>query len=255
MRTLHVVHHVAVIGLTIALTTGCGSSRKAPPASSDAPADAATTAASAGALLPGTGTVLETMDGGGYTYVNVEIDGSKLWVAGPQVAVQVGDTVSLSAGMEMREFHSKALERTFSVVQFVSEITPAGGRQANAAAMPPGHSGGTPTPASAGVTAVERVEGGQTVAEVVGDAAAWSGKEIAVRGHVVKYMSAIMGKNWLHVQDGTGADGSNDLTVTTDATVAVGDIVVVRGVLATDRDFGSGYSYAVIVEDAAVTKE
>ena len=255
MRTVHVVRHIAVIGLAIALTTGCGSSKKAPPAQPGGPADAAATVAPAGALLPGTGTVLETMNGGGYTYVNVDIDGSKLWVAGPQVAVSVGDSVSLSAGMEMRDFHSKALERTFPVVQFVSSITPAGGRGASAATMPPGHSGGTPKPATAGVTAVERVEGGQTVAEVVGDAAAWSGKEIAVRGHVVKYMSAIMGKNWLHVQDGTGADGSNDLTVTTDATVAVGDIVVVRGVLTTNRDFGSGYRYAVIVEDAAITKE
>jgi hypothetical protein len=64
-----------------------------------------------------------------------------------------------------------------------------------------------------------------------------------------------MGKNWIHLQDGTGDNGSNDLTVTTDSTVNVGDTVLVSGVLNTDKDFGYGYQYAVIVEDAKITVE
>lgn len=64
-----------------------------------------------------------------------------------------------------------------------------------------------------------------------------------------------MGKNWIHVQDGTGSDGTNDLTVTTNAVAAVGNTVLVKGNLSADKDFGFGYKYEVVIEDAAVTVE
>jgi hypothetical protein len=76
-----------------------------------------------------------------------------------------------------------------------------------------------------------------------------------VRARVVKFNAQILGKNWLHVRDGSGAEGTNDLTVTTAATAKVGDLVLVTGTLATDRDFGSGYKYPLIVEDAKVVAQ
>ena len=72
---------------------------------------------------------------------------------------------------------------------------------------------------------------------------------------MVKFNGGILGTNWLHIQDGTGTEGSNDLTVTTSAVVKVGDTVLVRGAVSLDRDFGSGYRYGVIVEGATVTVE
>jgi len=72
---------------------------------------------------------------------------------------------------------------------------------------------------------------------------------------VVKFSPEIMGKNWIHLQDGTGVSGANDLTVTTSATAQTGDTVTISGVLVTDKDFGYGYSYDVIVEDAEVVVE
>ena len=59
----------------------------------------------------------------------------------------------------------------------------------------------------------------------------------------------------IHIQDGTGESGTNDLTVTTSAIVNKGDTVVISGTLVIDRDFGYGYSYEVIIEDADVTVE
>ena len=82
-----------------------------------------------------------------------------------------------------------------------------------------------------------------------------AGKPVLVRGRVVKFNPMIMGKNWLHIRDGSGAEGTNDLTVTTDTKVKVGDLVVVSGTLSADRDFGSGYKYGLIVENAKVTVE
>jgi hypothetical protein len=71
----------------------------------------------------------------------------------------------------------------------------------------------------------------------------------------VKYNEQIMGRNWLHIRDGSGTAGKdNDLTVTTADKAAVGDVVVVKGKVQVDKDFGAGYSYPVIVEDAKLAK-
>ena len=76
-----------------------------------------------------------------------------------------------------------------------------------------------------------------------------------MRGKVVKFTPEIMGKNWIHLQDGTGAAGTSDLTVTTSASAKTGDTVTVKGILVVDKDFGYGYAYDVIIEDAEVTVE
>ena len=70
----------------------------------------------------------------------------------------------------------------------------------------------------------------------------------------MKYSAGIMGRNWIHLQDGTGdaATGTHDITVTSSDTTAVGDIILVEGTVAVDKDFGAGYRYAVIVEEASV---
>jgi hypothetical protein len=77
----------------------------------------------------------------------------------------------------------------------------------------------------------------------------YSGKVIKVKGQVIKFNSGIMGKNWIHLQDGSEYDGNYDLTITTDATVTVGQTVTFEGKIALDKDFGYGYSYSVLMED------
>jgi len=79
------------------------------------------------------------------------------------------------------------------------------------------------------------------------------GKTVTIKGKVVKFTAGIMGKNWIHLQDGSGAPGTNDITVTTDGFAEVDNSVTVTGVLSTDKDFGYGYKYSVIIEDAKVS--
>jgi hypothetical protein len=106
------------------------------------------------------------------------------------------------------------------------------------------------------LSGIAPAEGGKTIAEVFAGKADLAGQAVVFRGKVVKANSGIMGMNWLHVRDGSGAEGSNDLTVTTlDATPGVGDTVLVSGTVALDRDLGMGYTYDVIVENATVTVE
>jgi hypothetical protein len=125
--------------------------------------------------------------------------------------------------------------------------------------LPPGHPSLTAprAPAKVDLTGIKKADGGKTIQEIYAAKAKLAGQAVSVRGKVVKYNAMILGKNWLHIQDGSGKadDGNNDLTVTTTTPAAVGDTVLVTGVVSTNRDFGAGYKYSVIIEGAQVSVE
>lgn len=243
--------------LTLALVTGC----KEQTPQTAAPAAPAADAAAAPAAQAKTGTVVETMNSGGYTYVQVDTGSEKIWAAAPELAVQVGDPVMVPEGMLMTNHESKTLGRTFEQIYFVDAIL-VGGAQASTpqaagdAKMPEGHPPiGAPATQEIDFSGVKKAANGQTVGEIFANKEKLAGKEVVLRGKVVKFSPEIMGKNWLHVQDGTGTAESNDLTITTSSAAKVGDIVLVTGKLVADKDFGYGYKYALIVEDATVVIE
>jgi hypothetical protein len=219
-----------------------------------------------------TGEIVETMDSGGYTYVLLDTGSEKIWAASPVTAVKVGQKASVPKGMMMTNFASKTLDRTFDEIYFVEGIYPVGGMPAGdhpKAEHPTSEHPGSEHPQAehpgstmggghtntkvedAAVEGVAKVAGGHTVAEIFAQSSALSGQTVKVRGKVVKFSANIMGTNWVHIQDGT----KGDLTVTTDAVVATGDLVVVEGPLTVNKDFGAGYKYDAIIEKATVTKE
>jgi hypothetical protein len=104
---------------------------------------------------------------------------------------------------------------------------------------------------------IARAEGGKTVAEIFAEKDTLANQQVTLRGKVVKVNAGVMNMDWLHVRDGTGSEGSNDLTVTTSVTPTpkVGDTVLVTGTVATNKDYGMGYQYPVILEKAAVKVE
>ncbi len=232
-----------------------------------------------------TGKIAEMMDAGEYTYVLVDNGAEKVWAAAPKFEAKVGDKVYMPTKvMPMTNYRSSTLNRTFDVVYFEGEIRkvadgmpmansekdllmsshggalPAG-HAAIDSAMPAGHAATSQNrtvaekPSDMDLTQIKKADGGQTVAEVYADKSQLAGKLIILRGKVVKFTPGVMGKNWLHVQDGSGQSGSNDLTVTTNVTAKIGDTVLVKGSLARDKDFGFGYKYDLLVEDAQITIE
>jgi hypothetical protein len=195
------------------------------------------------------GKVLETMNAGGYTYAKIDADGKQLWLAMPTTKLKVGEDATFYPGQEMRDFKSEALKRTFDRITFTS------GRLA----LPGTEEYRAKNKVSAAKVKVEKAKGSEarTVAQVYSDKASLAGKRVSVRGKVVKISLAIMGKNWVHIQDGTGspAKGTNDLVVTTSSENAnVGDVVTATGTVTPDKDFGYGYRYAVIMEQAEIKK-
>lgn len=136
--------------------------------------------------------------------------------------------------------------------------TPNAATETPPAGMPEGHPMVATPAQDVDLSGIARAEGGKTVAEIYAERAELAGQTVAVRGKVVKANANIMGMNWLHVRDGSGAEGTNDLTITTAAAVPVpnvGDTVVVTGAVVIDKDLGMGYQYPVLIEGAAVTVE
>jgi len=216
------------------------------PAVAPPPATPSTPAAPAAGDQKVSGTVVETMDAGGYTYAKLDRGTGQIWVAGPETKLTVGTVVGAVDGTLMPGFHSDTLDRTFDAIYFINSFPVTG-------SAPPNPHAGSAAGAAAKAPLIEKVEpatGGQTIAQVFAGKATLVGKPVVIRGKVVKVNNGILGRNWFHIQDGTGAAGTNDLTITSSSTAALGDVVVVRGTLAADKDFGAGYKYALLVENA-----
>ena len=189
--------------------------------------------------------VEETMDAGGYTYARLKNGKDDRWVAAPQVNLKVGQEVTLGKAAVMENFKSPSLNRSFDLIYFANSIDVAGAKPAAA-------------PVKEVVADVSKVvkpaSGGVTVEQILTNAESISEDPVRVRGQVVKFNAQIMGRNWIHIQDGSGTAkaGTHDLTITTKATVRVGSQIEATGKLSKNKDFGAGYSYSVLMEDATI---
>ena len=220
------------------LSIACGCAEQNPPTAPPAPEQHAAIS----------GTVVATMDARSYTYVQIDTGAETLWAAGPKTPISVGDTVTLAPGTLMRDYHSETFDRTFAQIYFVPAI--------NADTCPAPHAapqGSTPPAPAALAAELQPLPGGYTIAALRQQRDQLDGMQVAVRGVITKVNEQIMGRNWVHLQD-TATDGA-DLTVTTTQPAAAGQTVIVRGTLACDRDFGYGYTYDILVENAQLTIE
>jgi len=245
-----------IVALLAATSVAACSPEPVATATTPAPAATAAPAPSAGTIA---GTIAETMNSGGYTYALLQTGSKDSWIATNELPVKVGDRIAATIDMPMENFNSKTLNRSFPLIYFVTGVSRNGVAVAATAGAPALAGSHEPTQASAAPQVVEPIKpepGGITIADLWAQRKALSGKVVVVSGKVMKVNNAIMGSNWIHLQDGSGTakDRTNDLVVTTSASLKVGDIVTISGRLATDKDFGSGYAYAAIVENATVTK-
>lgn len=200
------------------------------------------------------GKVVETMNTGGYTYVNIGKDGKEIWVAVPEMKISVGEEISFRPGMPMNNFKSKTLNRTFETIVFSAGVM---GKQAEKPDTTTVDKKSVTLPDTKEIN-IKKAAGPDAykVAELYEKSAELDKKNVTVSGQVVKFSAAIMGKNWIHLQDGSGdpLKGTNDILATSQDVVAVGDIITINGTLAKDKDFGSGYKYSLVIEQSTVKK-
>jgi len=193
--------------------------------------------------------VQEVVQASSYTYLNVKEGDNTYWMAISKKDVKPGQTVSYAGGLPMKNFESKELQRTFETIYFVDRLI---GDEAAATATQPSMSTShsmKPAIEKADIS-IEPVAGGITIAELFGNRSSYGDKTVLVKGKVTKINRAIMDRNWVHIQDGTADADNYDLTITTSDEVNVGDVVTFEGKITLNKDFGAGYSYEVIMEEA-----
>ena len=224
-----------ILTFTLIATTGCNntdSNSSDKSSKSNESIQSSQSVQATQAQIPLSGKVIETMDGGNYTFMNIEHNGRTTWVATGRMKVMIGQDISLKPGMTMTNFESKTLNRTFETIVF---------------------SAGPTEPIS-----IDKATGADayTVSELYEKVASLENKRVVIRGKVVKFSPGIMGKNWVHIQDGSGdsSAGTHDIVVTSQETTSLGEVITMNGTLYKDKDFGSGYNFAVIVEEASILK-
>ena len=187
-----------------------------------------------------------------YTYLQVKGKGPAYWIAVSSTEIEVGESITYQGGMLMEDFYSKELDRTFDKVIFLDGLE---GSEAPAQmGMMPGTSRGSEVKTDRLEISLDTEEGAVSIAELYADPGAYEGKTIRVKGEVAKFNANIMERNWIHIQDGTDFEGKYDLTVTSQEMVEVGQVVTLEGILALNRDFGYGYSYEVLLENATAAR-
>ncbi|NND05425.1 MAG: hypothetical protein HKN87_03510 [Saprospiraceae bacterium] len=187
-----------------------------------------------------------------YTYLQVKEQGESFWIAVPFTEVEKGKRYFYQGGMRMENFKSKEHDRVFErlyLVDRVSEI-PSMDPIASDRGEIDMH-GGKVKPLT---ESIQPIEGGIGLAQLFSDPAKYNDQILLVKGQCVKVNQNIMGKNWVHLQDGSkdDSDDSLDLTITTKEEVQVGAVVSFEGKIATDRDIGSGYHFDIIMEEAVL---
>ena len=193
--------------------------------------------------------VIESMQVSGYTYLKVKEGDKEYWMAATTMEVKNGDTFYYETAMEMKNFESKELKRTFDSIFFVDNLSK----------IPPSSAEGvTATPQKPSIEKenvnVTPAADGITIAQLFSNPGSYANKAVKIKGKVVKVNNGIMSKNWAHIQDGTSGNGDFDLTVTTLDMVNVGDVVTFEGKIVLNKDFGYGYAYKVLLEDAKAKK-
>jgi hypothetical protein len=194
--------------------------------------------------------VIDKIDANNYSYLEVNEADETFWIAVPKMEIDKGEELYFSRAMEMKDFKSETIDRTFESILFVEDARKSSEHHSKIESP---HSTLTSIPKED--INIEPVENGYTVGKLFKQAEELEGKTVKVKGKVVKYNHQIMSRNWIHLQDGTSEGTNYDLVVTSDERVNVGDVIIVEGTLVKDKDFGSGYLFKVLIEDAKVFKE
>lgn len=196
--------------------------------------------------------IKEVLQASSYTYLLLDEEGDEYWIAATKNDFKAGNTVYHLGGMEMKNFESKDLGRTFEKVFFISQVSDQPIYPQKSKSTINGQTESQKPEIKKIDINIEPVNGSIKIGDLYSSRSEFNGKEVIVRGQVTKVNLNIMNKNWVHIQDGSGNESSYDLTITTEGIPKVGDVVAFKGILAVNKDFGMGYSYEVILEEARI---
>lgn len=190
---------------------------------------------------------LETIPASRYIYIRVKEGNEEFWIATLNQEIKVGQKYHFHGGLLKTNFHSKEHNRTFEKMYLVSNLVSADHATQPTTINIPGEHAGLPPP-----TKNINIEGSTKIKEIVTHPQKFEGKKVQVSGKCVKLNANIMGRNWMHLQDGSKND--YDFVVTSNQMIPEGGVVTMVGTIHLKKDFGAGYYYEIIMEDAAIVK-
>ncbi len=189
--------------------------------------------------------VLEVLPTSKYVYLKVEEKEEEFWIATTKKEVAVGETYFYKNGILKTNFESKEHDRVFDKVYLVANIVAANhGNQSNEEPLLNIETKNTE------INKQIEVEGSIKISELVSNKEKYNGKEIQISGKCSKLNPNIMGRNWIHIKDGSMDEF--DLVITSEQAVPEGHIVTMKGTVVLDKDFGAGYKYDLIVENGQI---
>ncbi|MDF1612302.1 GW dipeptide domain-containing protein [Stygiobacter electus] len=189
-------------------------------------------------------TVLEVIHVTEYTYLRVKENDKEYWIAAPKADIKEGTVINFNQSMEMKNFESKDLKRKFDTILFVDNLDAKLGVGALNRPMKPNIEKEN--------IKIKKAADGITIAELFANPKNYENKIVKIKGKVVKINSGIMNKNWIHIQDGTNFKDDFDLTITSNQIASIDEIITVTGKIILNKDFGYGYSYKILMEDAKI---
>lgn len=193
-------------------------------------------------------TVEEVLPTEKYVYLNVTEEDERYWIAAPKQEVKEGEVYFYRGGLLKTNFESKEYNRIFDKVYLVSNIVPAShgsNAENNSTAV-------TADKSSEAKPKDYSREGSTKISELVNNPDKFDGKSIQLTGECTKINTNIMGKNWIHLKDGSQDD--YDLVITSELAVPVGHVVTLSGTVVLNKDFGAGYQYEILVENGELVK-
>ena len=208
-----------------------------------------------------------------YTYLNVADEGADKWMAVPTVEAKKGDTLYYQSGMLMTNFESKELKRTFNEILFVDKVSrdpsiamlskevimahqnlQMGDKSADKTSEKPYPNMGSSKDTVKRDIKVEKLRDAVTIATLLKDPKKYEGKKVVVHGKVTKYTPEVMGKNWVHIQDGSEFKGKFEIVITTMDKVSKDETVTFEGTITLNKDFGYGYFFELLMENGSLKK-
>ncbi|PCH53844.1 MAG: hypothetical protein COC22_01525 [Flavobacteriaceae bacterium] len=202
--------------------------------------------------------VIEVVQVNSYSYLKIKENSVEKWLAVPTIKAEIGETYFYKGGMEMPDFTSNELKKTFKSVLFLGSISKT---KEAVDAKPYQHDPSILKNSKAKAVnekltlTVESIKDGISISELMKNKKKYEGKTVKIKGQVTKFSAQVMTRNWIHLQDGTDFNGEYDLTFTSSDLVSIGSVVVLEGKVTLNKNFGAGYFYKIIIENAALIKE
>lgn len=178
---------------------------------------------------------------GMYTYVEVSENNEDYWVAIPKGKIEIGRAYYYKGGMKMVNFKSKELNKTFDEVWFLQDLYKKNPSLNNL--------GNSQNKTKDELTIIQQPDNGTSIEKLLSNPESFKNEEITIKGKVVKVNKNILDRNWVHIKDGTTFKEKNQITITTNVSVSIGDVVTFKGVITLGKDFGYGYVYPVLIEN------